>query len=165
MDTRIDEYLDGELDEEAVERLLNDVERDEALRSDLEQSIALRDAFRSLPPQLCPPEIAARAKAAVRSSRTDRAPRRSIRRGVAASMAGFCAIVVLFIALDPLAKEPEPQPTHAEVQQALDDVQLAFALVADAGRKTGRAVREDVMLATTAEAVRRAFPEENQISQ
>lgn len=44
---------------------------------------------------------------------------------------------------EPIAQAEDAEPTPAEVEQAADDLRLAFALVADAQRRAGRALRNE----------------------
>lgn len=162
MDTRVDEYLDGELSGAESASLLSDAASDPALRADLERAVLLRDALRSMPHHECPPEVVVRAHAAAKQRRTDRAARPALRRSGVAVAALLGAAILLIVAVRPTLPEPEPQPTQAEVQQALDDVQLAFALIADAGRRTGRTVREEIIPETRAlEIARRPLSNDN----
>lgn len=154
MDERIDRWLDGELDEEAVAALEADAAADPNIEREMRLAQAARSALASLPRPVCPPEVAAAAKAAARADRPDRAPLRNARRRAAAFAV---AVVLIATSLVLISRQPaEPQPTHAEVQKALDDIQFAFAVVADVGKRTGESVRDEVFTDATIRPIRRA---------
>jgi hypothetical protein len=44
---------------------------------------------------------------------------------------------------EPIAQAEDAEPSPAEVERAADDLRLAFALVADAQRRAGRALRDE----------------------
>lgn len=67
---------------------------------------------------------------------------------------------------------PAPNPTESyseqEVAQALEDIQMAFSIVSEVGERTGRIVREEVLMGRTTEPVSNALkgvagPQETQL--
>ena len=145
MDTRIDRYLDGELDSAAADELLWDVERNPEVRRELERARMLRESFWSLPRYASPADMRRQVAMRIRQSAGDRSARPSRRMQAGLTLAGACVVLLLALVLIPTTRDSEPAPTTSEVQQALHDVKFAFALVADAGLRTGEAIRSELL--------------------
>lgn len=164
MDMRIDALLDDELDARDLAELLAEAEVDPSLRAELDRARYVREAMRSLPEHQCPPEIAARVKAvANRPAMTDRPARTRLRRVYGPAALAVAAAIAFLVVMVPVTPPPASEPTAEEVQQALEEVQLAFAIVADVGRVTGETVRDDVLPRTTdpvRRVVRQFIPDE-----
>lgn len=144
MDTRVEKYLDGELDAASIERLMVDAKHDPDLKRELAAAQRLRSTFRSLPRYALPPAATQRVMAKVRSSPANRPPRRRAMR-IAVPAAAACIVFLLVVGIRWSAPDPEPAPTAVEVQRALHDVQFAFALVADVSQRTGEAIRMEIL--------------------
>ena len=151
MDARVEAYLDDELpaDERAA------FEQTLAYAADWEAEVFLarqiHEGLRTLPEPVCPPHVTEAVLAYTR------------REARASWLAQFHAwmqqqftalwqpalamtvVLVLVVSASLIGRPSPPPPTDPAVAQALAEVKLAFRYVSQAGRQTGKVVRDDVI--------------------
>lgn len=155
MDPRIDAFLDDELKEDRLTDFQADLQSDDDLQSEFSRAVAVQTALRNLPTYGCPEYVKQRVMEEVRPVRRERPPLKRGLRVYAPGLATLLIIASLAIGYRS-TMVAEQEPTQAEVQQALEDVRLAFALVADVGRTTGQKLRDEALIHHTVEPVRGA---------
>lgn len=151
-DLLIEAYLDGELSAAEAAGVEAALQADPALLEELELARAVRDTLRGMSGEPIPEDLVPRVLAvARRDARSDLAAtvRNWFRLGFAADWRPFVAMATLVgvvfgaVLVDRSGRtDPAMDPAVAE---ALEQVKWTLAVVADVGRRTGRAVRDDVL--------------------
>lgn len=155
----IEAHVDGELESAATAQIESHLASCAGCRAELELAVRVRDGLRSLPTLDAPaaPVAAVLAEARDEASRESRF-RRVGRRRLRAVLAAAAALGAIALALT-LARSPQP-----EAQLALDDpavvratleTKLALARLAEANRRVGRGLGDDLLRARLVEPMAR----------
>lgn len=159
MDDRVEEYLDGLLEEDERAEFERHLASDETRMDDLLLARRIRDELRALPLPACPPAVTRAVLAEVRREARADALQRLRRLAPAVLYDGaarwrpvlaMAALAVLVASAAVVGRLPEPRPyptsaTPAEVRQALAEAKWALGYVSELGRATARSVRHDVL--------------------
>jgi hypothetical protein len=154
----IDAYLDGLMTGEEKLRFEREASKSESIRRELELARRVRIELAATPKEACPDGVYQAIVEHARASRhaeswLSRLRARGIdwwsvgltRPALVAAMLVLVAVSgVLFLGRRTVPEVAETVPT-AEVERALTDVKWALAYVSDAGLRTARVVRDDVL--------------------
>lgn len=157
-DERVESYVDGLLPIEELEAFEARLGEDERLREDVSAARLVVSVLRSMPEEECPSVVTDRVLEFARSSESGRGEmttfgrvdRPAVRRytplrlvRAATFVAAACLAIFMLVGKD--AATSDAAYSDAEVQRALKEAKFALALVSDAGRDAGRAIRTDAV--------------------
>ncbi|HET6566289.1 MAG TPA: hypothetical protein VFG52_12820 [Xanthomonadales bacterium] len=141
-DEQINALLDGELDSQQADQLRADADRSPALARAIIDAYQLKQALEAIPTE--------RAPASLRRKLAD-IPRQQARKSrprwlQPAFMTALAAVPLLVIALALRGPQQEElkEPTAAELQQARQELAVAFAYLGKVGRMTNQEISETV---------------------
>ncbi len=158
---QVDLYVDGELAPAEAAAFERHAAACPTCTAELALARQLTTLLQEPPCAVCPEPVldAALAQIAHLERRAaDREPQRlarSQRRFRTAVFALAASAAVAALAVIPLLRTPPapaPQPTAAEIAQARSDVEYALSLVARSSERTGRLLRDDVLVPHVADA-------------
>lgn len=151
-DDRLEAWLEGDLDATDGERFEQLLASDDWLRQESGRARMISDAFAAMDNVKCPDDVTAHVMSHVRRDWVMQLPLR-LRDGFARmASAGLrpalamALLLVVVISSTWITRAPVgPAGQEAEVAQALEDVKMALAVLADAGRTTGNTVSHEVI--------------------
>lgn len=142
---RIEAFLDGDFGPDETDTFVAHLDACASCDHELTLALRLQDSLSALTPSRCPDDVFQSALDRIAVLDQDRAPvarpRTARRRWVAGALC--TAVAALLIALPILDRAAEPAFTQAEVESATRDVELAFALLAEASHTATERVRND----------------------
>lgn len=151
-DAKLEAWLDGDLsaiDGARFEKLLAS---DEWLQNESDLARSISDTFASMDDVRCPDDVTAQIMTHVRRDWVMQLPRRlkdGFGRMASAGLRPALAMMLLLVVVISstwISRNPAvPTGQDAEVAQALEDVKMALAVLADAGRTTGTTVSNEVI--------------------
>ncbi len=151
-DAKLEAWLDGDLDAVDGERFEKLLATDDWLQSESDRARMISDAFASMDDVRCPDDVTAQIMSHVRRDWVMQLPRRlkdGFGRMAAAGLRPALAMMLLLVVVISstwINRNPaSPVGQEAEVAQALQDVKMALAVLADAGRTTGTTVSNEVI--------------------
>ena len=149
MDARVEAYLDDALP--ADERIRFEQSLDAGWDGELFLARQIREGLRTLPEPVCPPHVTdavlAYTRREVRASWIARFHEWMQQQFTALWQPALAmtVVVLLVVSASLIGRPKQPPPTDPAVAQALAEVKLAFRYVSEAGRQTGKVVRDDVI--------------------
>lgn len=151
-DDHLEAYLDGLLPEEDRQRFDRMLEADDWLQAELSRAELIQSELGAVPIASCPDFVTANVMAHARRDWWGALPRRLVQGFQRMADAGLrpalaMALLLVVVLTSTLISRPGTQSgaESAEVAQALADVKMALAVLADAGRTTGNAVGQEVI--------------------
>lgn len=148
-DNHLEAWMDGNLtktDKERFERLLVS---DGWLQSEADRARMISSAFAGMHDARCPDDVTSAVMTHVRNDWVMQLPRR-LREGFsrmasAGLRPALAMVLLLIVVLSSTQINRTPVRQDAEVAQALADVKMALAVLADAGKATGTTVSNEVI--------------------
>ncbi len=151
-DEHLEAWMDGQLDSVDGKRFEDVLARDEWLISEVDQARLISATFAGMEDARCPDVVTANVMRHARRDWVLQLPKRLVegfRRmssaGLRPALAMMLLLVVVLSSTLIYRSIPEQPAQTAEVAQALEDVKMALAVLADAGRTTGSTVSNEVI--------------------
>jgi anti-sigma factor RsiW len=153
----IERYLDGELPSNEAAVLESHLEACPRCRQELSAAREVLEGLHGLPVLRCPDRVTNDVFERVRGSAGAQAPPRRSVAGLMRWLAGarllprpalagaFVVLAVLSAIVIDRREKPEDQITAAEIEEAEAAVKWTFAYVSHVGRRSGLAVRDEVL--------------------
>lgn len=161
VDERLEAFLDGTLPPDEHAAVARVLAGDADGQDDLFLARRIRDTLRAWPEPSCPPHVTeavlAQTRRAARDDRRDRVQAALRARWTMLWQPALAMAVLLLVVWTATLVGRPPEPSRAEVEQALAEVQWTLAYLSEVGRQTGRAVRQDVLSERVVSPVQDAF--------
>jgi len=151
-DDRLEAWLDGELGDTDAERFASLLSSDDWLQSETDRARLISAEFDAMADAKCPDEVTKAVMAHVRRDWLFALPRRLAEgfsrmtsAGLRPALAVFLLLVVVISSIQIVRGPGAASSEDAEVAQALQDVKMALAVLADASQTTGTTVGDGVI--------------------